>query len=397
MTRIAYFDLANGISGDMALAALAHAGRSLGEPIGDTIADAVSSLDLNCVVTFVDEDRGGLACLRAEVKTDAVRHTPTGLREAIERAAVSDHARTNALRALGALVGAEAMVHGVDPDDVHFHELASADTAADLVGAAAGLDALGVREVAAAPVPVPSGWIDSEHGALPIPAPVTLELLSGARLRGVESRAELVTPSGAAILVGHRATFGPLPEIVLRSVGIGTGSRPAWDRPNISRVLIGEREASSAGRLETCVLLETNIDDQTPEGVGHAVESLIANGALDAWITPIVMKKSRPAFQLSVLTTIADESAVADALFRLTTTLGVRRRTMTRWTLDRDEIRVTVRGHDVRVKIGKLGDEVLNIAPEFADCVSASQATGLAPKDVYARAVTLAQDALDGA
>jgi uncharacterized protein (TIGR00299 family) protein len=388
MTRIAYFDLANGISGDMAIAALAHAGRRSGIDVDAAITDAVASIPLSCSVTFVNDERRGLACLRAEVKTDGTRHTPDVLRNAISKAAVSAPTRARALGALDALVGAEARVHGSAPEDVHLHELASADTAADLVGAAVALEALGVEAVASAAVPVPSGWIGSEHGALPLPAPVVLELLRGARLRGVDAATELVTPSGAAILVAHDATFGPLPELTLEATGIGGGTRDS-ERPNVCRVLIGEgAEVPTGARLETCVLLEANLDDQTPEALGHALELLIERGALDAWVTPIVMKKSRPAFALSVLTMPDDEQRIANEVFRHTTTIGLRRRTTVRRVLDREIVTVAVSGQDVRVKVARLEGDVVNIAPEFDDCAAVSRATGGRLDEVFAEATS---------
>jgi uncharacterized protein (TIGR00299 family) protein len=385
MSRLAYFDLANGISGDMALAALAHAGRRMDVDVERAITDAIASIPLPCTVSFVDDERRGLACLRADVKTDGTKHQPAVLRDAIAEAHVPAVVRARALRALEALVGAEARVHGSAPEDVHLHELASADTAADLVGASVGLHALGVDAVVAAPVPVPSGWITGQHGQLPLPAPVVLEMLSGATLRGVDATSELVTPSGAAILVAHDASFGLLPELVLDAVGIGGGTRDT-ERPNVTRVLIGERADTGPGRVETCVLLEANIDDQTPEAIGHALELLIERGALDAWVTPIVMKKSRPAFAVSVLVRAEDEARIADEVFRHTTTIGLRRRTTARRVLDRELVTVSVGGHDVRVKIARLDGAVVNVAPEFDDCAVVSRATGAALEDVFAHA-----------
>jgi uncharacterized protein (TIGR00299 family) protein len=305
---------------------------------------------------------------------------------------MSDEARRRALRAIDELVAAEATVHGVDPNEVHLHELASADTAADIAGASVAFTELGINRVAAAPVPVPHGTVRTEHGDLPLPAPVTLELLSGAALRGVDSTNELVTPTGAAILVAHDATFGPLPDLTLAAVGVA-GGRRVTDTPNICRVLIGE-DVSGAS-LETCVLLETNIDDQTPEGIGHAIEKLIGTGALDAWVTPIVMKRSRPAFLLSVLAAHSDEGRITETIFRETTTLGIRRRDTARWVLDREVVTVEVSGIPIRVKVGRLGSEVVNVAPEFSDCEAAAEAGGTPTKDVYAAAAERARQALD--
>ncbi|HYZ93695.1 MAG TPA: nickel pincer cofactor biosynthesis protein LarC [Actinomycetota bacterium] len=393
MTRIAYFDLASGASGDMIIAALADAGRRLGIDVQTTVSDAIESLGLGCGITFVDDERGGLACLRAEVKTDSSTLTARELRSALERADLADAARRRALAGLDALVGAEAVVHGTSIEDVHLHELGSADTAADLVGASSALHVLGVADVHAAPVPVPSGWIASGHGALPLPAPVTLELLAGAALRGIDATSELVTPTGAAILVAHDAAFGAMPELTLIATGTGGGTRDT-SRPNISRVLLGERAEPGGTRIETCVLLETNIDDQTPESIGYALEALMRVGALDAWVTPILMKKTRPAFQLSVLVHPSDEARIAESVFRHTTTLGVRRRETTRWALEREELRVRVGGGDVRVKVARIADEIVTIAPEFQDCVAVAERRSAALKDVYDEALRNARAAL---
>jgi uncharacterized protein (TIGR00299 family) protein len=399
MTRVGYVDLASGTSGDMLLACLAHAGRRLGAKTDDAIADAVESLDLDAHVTFHDEERGGMRCLRADVKTGAQRYTPAELRAAIERADVADAARGRALASLDVLVAAEASVHGVDAADVHLHELASADTAADLLGAAAGFDALQIERIVSAPVPVPNGWIAGEHGALPVPAPATLEILRAATLRGVDATKELVTPSGAAILVGHDAAFGTAPELVLEAVGVGAGSRTTDEsgRPNICRLLIGapaDLPDNLPADVERCVVLEANIDDQTPEALGHAINALVDAGALDAWVTPIVMKKSRPAFTLSVLVRPPDEPAITERFFRVTSTLGVRRRETIRTVLDRETVTVAVDGHDVRVKVARMRGEITNVAPEADDCAIVAERTGASFADVMARATARARDAL---
>lgn len=390
--RVAYLDLANGVSGDMTLACLAHAGRRCGTDVEEAIVSAVATLPLDVTVDFVDDERSGISCLRAEVKTTGERHTASQLRDAIGAARLTPAARSRALRALDELVRAEAVVHDVDPSQVHLHELASADTAADLVGAAAGFDALDVERVACAAVPVPAGWISAGHGVLPVPAPATLEILRGARLLGRDDDEELVTPSGAAILVAHGASYGPLPELVLEAVGVGAGGRvrTASGRPNICRVLIGTTPPAGALPTETCVILEANIDDQTPETLGHAIETLVADGALDAWVEPIVMKKSRPAFKLCVLVSPVDEPALTEAFFRYTTTLGVRRRETTRSVLDREEITVEVEGIDVRVKLGRLDGDVVTVSPEYEDCARVAEATGLSLRAVLERATRLA-------
>ena len=406
MSRLAYLDLASGIAGDMAMAALVSAGHRAGVDVEGRVAQAVEGLDLGATVSFEDTKRGSLACVVAHVDHPPATHTPDELREALGHTKASDRARTRALASLDALVGAEARVHGVEPSDVHLHELGSPDTAADLIGAAVGFDALGVTTVAAAPVPAPRGFADGSHGTLPLPAPVTLELLRGAPMHGVERWTELVTPTGAAILVGHGCVFGPMPPMTLEEVGVGGGTREL-EQPNVCRVLLGRAEATVATqggpavpwsglRLERTVLLETNIDDLTPEAVGRAVEALLAAGALDAWVTPIVMKKSRPAFLLGVLVDHRTETRVLDVLFRETTTLGIRRRDIDRWTLPREEVRVIIRGTNVRVKVARLGGEPVTVSPEYEDCLTVADRDGVPFKDVYAEATTKARRIVEG-
>jgi pyridinium-3,5-bisthiocarboxylic acid mononucleotide nickel chelatase len=386
--RIAYVDLASGASGDMLLAALADAGAA------DAIATAVDTIPLDCSVSFQTGRRGPLRCTLADVRTDGARHTVAELRSAIAKAGAGDAPTGAALRGLDALVDAEAAVHGIEPSEVVLHELGSSDTAADLLGAAVGFAALGVREVHAAPVPVARGWTGSDHGPIPLPAPATLQLLRGAPLQGVDSDVELVTPTACAILVGHHATFGIAPPMVLEDLGTGGGARDT-ERPNVCRVLIGSPQSTGGLALETNVLLECNIDDQSPEALGWAMDALLRAGALDVWCAPIVMKKSRPAFQLSVLASPADEHRILEVLFRETTTLGTRRREVSKWVLPREELHVPVRGTNVRVKVGRLHGEVVNIAPEFDDCATVAERSGASLKEIYAEASERARRLLD--
>jgi uncharacterized protein (TIGR00299 family) protein len=384
MTRLAYIDPVNGISGDMAISAFVDAGRQLAIDVEGAVLAAITSLGLGCTVTFLDDERGGFACVRTEIKTDDARYLPSQLRAAIERSDGDERAKRFALQALDAIVAAEAKVHGVDAESVHLHELGSADTAADLIGVATAISTLGIDDVASSPVPMPRGSIRTEHGLLPLPAPVSLELLRGATVHGVDSEKELVTPTGAAVLATFVSTWGPVAAMRLDAVGVGGGSR-ITDVPNICRVLVGER-ADVDATTERCVLLETNIDDQTPELLGYTLELLLEQGALDAWLANITMKRSRPAFLLSVLARPADEARLTEVIFRNTTTLGVRRREMSRAVLDREIVTVEVDGAQVRVKIARLGDDVVNVAPEFSDCVAASRRTGIPVKVIYARA-----------
>jgi uncharacterized protein (TIGR00299 family) protein len=391
--RTVYFDLASGAGGDMLIAALVHAGRSSGHDIARDVSAVISELGLGCAITFADVRTGGLASLHANVSTDGASFTPIQLRDAMARTGAGERATARACAVIDLLVEAEAKVHGVDAADVRLHELGSADTAADAIGAAVALERLGVESVTAALVPMPRGWISSDHGPLPIPAPATVEVLKGARVVGVDAGAELVTPTAAAILVAHGCVFGTMPAISLDAVGTGAGTaRRAV--PNLCRAFIGPPVAAGDVATEPVVQLDANIDDQTPEGVAHSVDRMLAAGALDAWITPIVMKKSRPAFQLSVLMHPADEAAIVDVVFRETTTLGIRRRETTRWVADREEIVVQVAGQCVGVKVARLRGELVGTSPEFDDCVRAAEVTGVPLKDIYVEATVAARRAL---
>jgi hypothetical protein len=221
--------------------------------------------------------------------------------------------------------------------------------------------------------------------------PATLELLRGVPLRAVDETTELVTPTGAAVLVAHGTIFGPAPSMTVDEIGIGGGSLELA-RPNVCRLLLGSTSAPPAGAtLHTDVLIECNIDDQPPETLGHALEALFAAGVRDAWITPIVMKKSRPAFQLSVLVDPADEARALEIVFRETTTLGARRRFVEKWAIAREVLHVPVRGVNVRVKVGRLAGDVVTVSPEFDDCADVAARTQTPLKEIYAEAADKAR------
>lgn len=397
MGRIGWLDPASGAAGDMLLAAAVDAGRRWGSDEAEkAVLECVGALELGCEVAFVEDTRGSLRCLRAEVSGGHRKIGVNGLRDAILGARAPERATARALAGLDVLVHAEATVHGVEAGDVHLHELGEADTAVDLLGVAVALEALGVEEFGTAPLPVPRGWISGAHGALPLPAPVTLELARGLALEGVDADHELVTPTAVALLRAHGASSGLLPPMRLDACGVGGGSRDT-PRPNICRLLVGEAQApgpQTSARLERDVLLETNIDDQSPEALAYATERLLAAGAKDVWVTPVVMKKSRPGFQLSVLADPGAEPALLDVLFRETTTLGVRRRDASKWTLDRAELQVTVAGAGVRVKIARLGPDVVNVAPEHDDCAALAARTRRSLKEIYAEATEAARRVL---
>jgi uncharacterized protein (TIGR00299 family) protein len=338
----------------------------------------------------------GALHLRIEASDDHAHRAYGEIRALVERADLPESARSRSLDAFARLAKVEGRIHGVPPDDVHFHELGSVDTLIDVCGAFVLLDDLEVERVVCSPLPFARGLIGAAHGVLPLPAPATLALLEGAPLVGVDTEAELVTPTGAAIAATVVDEWGSLPPLTLERVGYGAGTRDFADRPNIVRVVLGSgRPASDPWGLTPTgkvVLLETNLDDFSPELVPDAVERCFAAGALDVWTVPAQMKKGRPGFVLSVLARPGVEGELARALLEETTALGVRVSRLDRYELEREERVVEVAGGTVRVKVGMLDRRVVNVAPEHDDCAAVAKSTGRPVKSVWAEALARAQE-----
>jgi uncharacterized protein (TIGR00299 family) protein len=386
VTRIAYLDSVGGLAGDMIVAALLDAGADRAR-----LEALPAELGLGAVGIAVERvERQGTGALHVsfEAPDDTAYRDWRTIRTLLERSRLTPRVRERSLAVFSGLAAAEARVHGVTPDEVHFHELGAVDTLMDVCGAVSLLDALEIDELACSPLPIARGLVRAAHGILPLPSPATAELLRGAPLYGVETEGELVTPTGAALAAALVTAWGPLPPLVLERVGAGAGTRDLPQRPNIVRVFVGERTAAATGEV---VLLETNLDDLTPELVPDAVERCFAAGALDVWTVPAQMKKGRPGFVLSALARPVQEQAVALALLEETTALGVRVSRLHRYELERDELAVELPGGSVRVKIGRLDGRVVNVAPEHDDCAALARATGRSVKSVWAAALAAAE------
>jgi uncharacterized protein (TIGR00299 family) protein len=291
------------------------------------------------------------------------------------------------------LAHAEAKVHGSSVDQIHFHEVGALDAIVDIVGTVAGLHALGIEKLFASALPLGEGWIDCQHGKIPLPAPATLELLSsaGAPTRKAPGPGELVTPTGAA-LVCELATFAQ-PAMKLQKIAIGAGQRDrAW--PNVARLWLGELESSDDSAIaapETIVQLETNIDDMNPQLYGPLTERLLAIGARDVWITPIQMKKNRPGVLLAVLAPASLQRTIADLILRETTTLGVRVHPVHRHEADREFKSVLTPFGSVQVKLKKWSGHIIGAMPEFEDCRKLAEQKNVAVKDVHDAALSAAR------
>ena len=388
MSRLAYLDCVGGLAGDMLLAALLDAGADVERLLALPGALRIGRVD----VLLTRVERQGVSGLHVEISAGDEPHHRSwrSLRQLLEEAALDEDVRGRAVEAFRRLAEAEAAVHGVEADDVEFHELGAVDTVMDVCGAVVLLADLGVEEVHCSPLPVARGLTRASHGLLPLPAPATLELLKGNPLTGVEGEGELVTPTGAALAATFATGFGPPPAMTLERVGYGAGTRDTPERPNVVRVLVGE--AAAARPLAEVVLLETNLDDLLPELVPDAVERCVAAGALDVWTIPAQMKKGRPGIVFSALARPADEAAVAAAILEETSALGVRVGRLRRYELEREETSVTVGGERVRVKLGRLAGRLVNVAPEHDDCAAAARRLGRPVKSVWAAALAAAQE-----
>lgn len=382
MTRVAYLDCFSGISGDMLLGALIDAGA--GER---ALRDELAKLDIGGWSLRAERvTRAGIAATLARVelaeRAQPHRRLPDVLR-IIEASSLGEVARAQSAAVFHALANAEARVHGIAPEEVAFHEVGALDAIVDVVGAIAGLGLLGVGRVYCSALPAGGGAARSEHGALPVPAPATLELIAaaGAPLAppGREPAMELVTPTGAAIAT-TLATF-ERPAMTVRAVGHGAGGRDPDGWPNILRLWVGEAERGAARPAMT--LVETNIDDMNPEILAYVVDRLLAAGAVDAWLQPIQMKKSRAGVLLSALCAPEREDEIAGLILRETSTLGVRVREVRRHEAQRESLEFESSIGPAAVKVKRLPGEPPRVAPEYEACRRLAESTGRPLIEVY--------------
>lgn len=385
MSRLLYVDAIGGLAGDMLLGALVDAGAELARVQDGLDRLGVAGLRLETAAV----ERGGIGATRLTVEAPE-QHAHRRLADVlalIDGTGLAPRPAARARAVFEQLARAEGRVHRVAPETVTFHEVGAVDAIADVCGIALALETLEVDRLACSALPVPrGGLVQATHGALPLPAPATLELLRGAPLYGVEAETELVTPTGAAVVAALVDGYGPLPALRLEAVGYGAGARDGGDRPNLVRVLVGTVEQATGSRGAVS-LLETNLDDLpgelVPDAVGHCTEA----GALDVWTVPVQMKKGRPGVVLSALCHPGAERAVAEAMLRHTTALGVRVRGAERFELERHWQTVAVGGEAVRIKLGLLDGEVVNAAPEHDDCAHAAERLGVAVGEVWAQAL----------
>lgn len=362
---LAYFDCFSGISGDMILGALVDAGVDI-----DALRSELAKLNLPGYELKAEKvKRAGITATKVHVLIDQKGRKSRHLSDIIaiiESSSLSSTVKEKSSRIFKRLADAEAKVHGTTPDNIHFHEVGAVDSIVDNVGSVIGLELLGITELMASAINVGSGTIKTAHGIFPVPAPATVELLIGVPFYQSTPQFELTTPTGAVLISTLGSSFGPLPPMRVDRVAYGAGDKDFPGRPNVLRLMIGELVADY--EEDASLVIETNIDDMNPQVYDYLIEKLMDQGAQDVYLTPIIMKKGRPAILLSVLTDRSRSAAMLDTIFRETTSIGVRIKEVGRKKLSRETREVETIYGKIRMKISKRGDEVLTTTPEYEDC-----------------------------
>jgi uncharacterized protein (TIGR00299 family) protein len=378
--RTLYFDCFAGISGDMTLGALVAAGAD-----ARALKEGLALLDLEGYrVEFETVDRSGISATRAVVSVTKDEKPHRHLRDVlaiIEGSRLGDSVKRRASEIFGRLAAAEARVHNVAIERVHFHEVGAVDAIVDVVGACIGFELLGVERFTASALHVGSGTVEMEHGRFPVPPPAVAELLRGVPVYSTEIKGELVTPTGAAIVATLCESFGPLPVMRVEASGYGAGTREYEKFPNVLRVLVGETEGAGVevdNGDEELVVVETNLDDVSPQVLGHLMEQALASGALDCYFTNVLMKKGRPGVLVSILCLPRDREALTRLLFEETPTLGVRSYEVRRRALERESVTVETEFGRIAVKVGRMSGRVSSATPEFEECREAALRAGVA-------------------
>jgi len=369
--KIGCFDCFAGASGDMIVAAMLDAGLDAEFLKGQLATLGIKGLDIQLTET----KRASLRAIRFEPvapKEDQDRKIEQ-INKIITQSGISKRAKRTAITIFEKIAQAEATVHNKHPKNVHFHEVGALDSIVDIVSACVGLEVLGVERVYCSTLRVGGGSVKCAHSLMPVPAPATAELVKDVPIAGGPAEAELLTPTGAAILTTIVDEFGPLPVMKIETVGYGAGSKQFDEFPNVLRLILGQAAPESSANTDTVCLLETNVDDVSGELLGWVTESLFERGALDVFTTPICMKQNRPAVQVSVICKVEDAPRLEKLLFEQGLTFGIRRQILQRSKLARDFVTVETDFGKIRIKTGLLNGKIVNAKPEFSDCVLAAK------------------------
>ena len=379
MSALLYFDCFAGISGDMALGALIDIGvplKHLREELGRLMVPGFS-------LGAARVHRSGITARKANVSVHGHEHhhrTFADIEKIIATSGLAPRVRERSIAVFRLIAEAESRVHHEPVRSVHFHEVGAIDSIVDIVGAMIGFEYLGIERFAASAVPTGGGFVRCRHGMIPVPAPATVLLLKGVPVYDPGIKAELVTPTGAAILAGLCESFGPLPPMAIGKTGYGAGSRELEEVPNLLRMILGD--ATGPADIDSVAVIEATIDDMTAELAGYAMERLFAAGALDVTFTPVYMKKNRPGMLFTVICAPKQQAPLTAVIFAETTTAGVRAYRAERSVLARRESFVTTRFGKIKVKILE-GPEGLRNVPEYEDCRRVAQKKGVPLRQVY--------------
>lgn len=382
--KYAYFDGSSGMSGDMVLGALLDlAGKH------SRFIKKMGELGLPITIKIKEVQRASLRGLKVDVEVKKGRHLPSRKWKDIESLVIespfSSAVKKNAMAIFKILFKAEAKVHGKKFQEAHLHEAAADDAVIDVVGCCYLAEELKIKDFSSTPLNLGKGWVKTSHGILPVPPPAVAELLRGVPVYSEWVGEELVTPTGAAIAKALVTKFAPFPEFTYEKIGCGAGARNFPDFPNILRIFYGEEKDLQP--LKRVFLIEANIDDSSPQLLAGFMDTVLRLGALDVFMTPIVMKKNRLATKLTILTDVDKMDVLTSALFRETTSIGVRYFPVERRTLRREIQTVDVFGEKIGIKISYLDGKVVNAQPEYADCLKAARKRKLPPKEVLQAAL----------
>lgn len=388
--RIAYFDCQSGISGDMILGALVDLGVDIKEIRAQLKKLDLSGFDLKSRKV----KRGSMAGRKVDVlikNKKKRRHSRTfaDIRKLINNSDLAKDIKDKSVEIFKRIGVAEAKVHRTALNKIHFHEVGAVDSIVDIVGGVIGFDLLGVDQVFASSINTGEGTVECEHGVLPVPAPATLELLKGIPCFSSGEKKELATPTGVAMIGFFAEKFCSMPLMTVENTGYGAGAHILKVMPNLLRVVVGE---SVEGQGRRMTVIETNIDDMNPEFYDHVMESLFSAGAVDVFLTPITMKKNRPAVKLSAIVPSEYKDSVSKVFLTETSTFGIRSYEVDRKVLDREVKTVSSRYGKVKIKIGKLAGEILQIAPEYEDCKRIAKRRKVPVKKIYDEVSTLARE-----
>jgi len=382
--KVLYFDLIGGASGDMILGALIDAGVP-----AEKLTEMLAGLKLDeFELIATPTEKNGFQATKVDIQVGdqpPERHLKDIL-EVIRNSSLPTSIQNRAIRIFQKIASVEAGIHNKSVDQIHLHELGGTDTIVDVTGALLALEFLGVSHIYASPIPLGSGFIKGAHGQIPLPAPATMGLLEGLPVRSTEIKAELITPTGAALLAELVKDFSPPPEMKVEAVGYGAGTRDL-PIPNLLRVMIGETTETGNQSREQLILLESNLDDLNPEIYPYVMESLFNAGALDVCLVPVQMKKNRPGTQIQVLVEVHKAEDMREILFQETSTLGIRQTQVDRYSLTRNIQEISTSFGIVRIKVAGEGTKFQKASPEYEDCQKLARENDIPLQQVYQEAV----------